>query len=220
MMTFVQWRELIDAYVSGRLSADAFKRRFLEAFQAAAAARAPVPAVVQELAYVVDAYAGDPTARGNDVTDDADLMGAARAALARMPAEPPPVGVEAGPARIDPEQARAEVRRAAFTLGAFGVGGCLMMVAWLVIGILQLFAVSAQVQAELDWGPAPSTLAGLLLAFIPLIGGVVAFFGAKDVWGWDAWLAALVFFAFPIAAMVSGWLTIGRRRFQSRTPFQ
>ena len=69
-MTPAQWRELIDAYVSGRISADAFKRRFTEAFEGAVASRAPTPAPVQDLAYTVEAYAGDPTARGHDVADD------------------------------------------------------------------------------------------------------------------------------------------------------
>jgi hypothetical protein len=214
-MTADEWRALVEAYVEGRISADAFKRRFMEAFKAAAVARGAVPAPIQELAYVVDAYAGDPTARGHDVTDDAQLMAAARTALARMPVREAAGAAAAGapmPPRMDTEQARAEVRRAAFTLGAFGLGGCLVMLAWLTIAVLQLFAVSAQVQSELGWGPAPSTLVGLLLAFIPLLGGLVAYFGATDVWGWSNLVAGLVFFAFPIATMVSGWWTLGRRR--------
>lgn len=219
-MTADEWRALVEAYVDGRISADAFKRRFMEAFKAAAAARGSVPAPIQELAYVVDAYAGDPTARGHDVSDDAQLMAAARLTLSRMPARES-AGQTAGaggpiPSRMDPEQARAEVRRAAFTLGAFGLGGCLVMLAWFTIAVLQLFAVSAQVQSELGWGPAPSTLVGLALAFIPLLGGLVAYFGATDVWGWSNLVAGLVFFAFPIATMVSGWMTLGRRRFAGR----
>jgi hypothetical protein len=36
-MTPLEWRALVDAYVGGRLSADTFKRRFVEAFEAAVA---------------------------------------------------------------------------------------------------------------------------------------------------------------------------------------
>jgi hypothetical protein len=212
-MTVTQWRELIEAFVFGRISADAFKRRFMEAFAQATAARVTVPAAVQDLAYVVDAYAGDPMARGHDVADDEQLMVAAREALARLPAENLEGAPGSGPMReLEPEEAAAHVRRAAFTVGAIGAVGCLFMVAWFAIGIMQFFAASAQVQAFTAWGPAPSTVIGLVLAFVPVIGSVVAFFGAKDVWGWNVWAAGAVFFAIPAATMISGWIAMGRRR--------
>jgi hypothetical protein len=203
-MSPAQWRELIDAYASGRLSADAFKRRFGEAFEAAVAARAPTPAAVQELAYTVEAYAGDPTARGHDVADDEDLQRAARKALAHLP-----IDAEAGataPA-ITPEelaQAHARMRGAAIGFGAVGAMGCAILALWLIIGALQFFAVAAQIQSVTDWGPAPSTIIAIPLAFVPVVGSVIAFFGAKDVWDWEPWLAALAFLALPLASLLGG----------------
>lgn len=200
-----EWRALIAAYVEGRLSADAFRRRFLEAFAAAARVRMGVPPAVQELAFVVDAYAGDPMARGHDVADDAQLMAAAQGALVRLgPAEAP----QGAPTitEVDPEEVKAQVRRAAFTFGAVGAVGCLLGLAWLAISVLQFFAASAQVDAVLGWGPAPSTIIGLVLAFVPILGSVVAFFGAVDVWKWPLWAAGVVFFAIPALTMTMGFL--------------
>lgn len=206
-MTPAQWRELIEAFVSGRLSADAFKRRFNEAFAQAVVSRALTPACVQELAYTVEAYAGDPTARGHDVADDADLERAAARALAQLPETASAgAGVAAGPA-IPAEEMRAaqeRMRGAAISFGAVGLAGCAIMLLWLGVGVLQFFAVAAQVQAVTHWGPAPSTLVSIPLAFIPVVGSVIAFFGAKDVWEWQTWAAAVVFLVFPMLSLAGG----------------
>jgi hypothetical protein len=219
-MTPAQWAELIESYVSGRLSADSFKRRFNEAFTAAAQRRLIVPASVQELAYVVDAYAGDPTARGHDVSDDEDLLAAAQAALNELgwreradaepaPAAPPPrdagVGGEIRIEGLDREKMQQEARRVVFTFGAVGAAGCLLALLYVGIGVLQLFAVADQIQRVTDLGPVVATIGGLLLAFIPIVGGVIAYFGATDGWGWPNLVAGLVFFAFPISLLAIGY---------------
>jgi hypothetical protein len=105
-MTPLEWRALVDAYVGGRLSADTFKRRFVEAFEAAVAERASVPRSVQELYFTVEAYGGDPMGRGHDVADDAAMAEAARRALGQLAVEP----ALAQDPRID-EQERAESLR-------------------------------------------------------------------------------------------------------------
>ena len=205
-MTPAQWRELIDAYVSGRISADAFKRRFSEAFETAVATRAPTPPPVQELAYTVDAYAGDPTARGHDIADDEDLQKAARRALSLLPAEAG-AAPEMTPSGVSPDDIRAareRMRGAAIGFGAVGAAGCFVGALWLAIGVLQFFAVAAQIQHFTNWGPAPSTIVAVPLAFVPVAGSVVAFFGAKDVWGWAPWLAAVAFLAIPLASLLGG----------------
>jgi hypothetical protein len=219
-MTLDAWRALIGAYVENRIGADAFKRRFLEAFDAAAAARAAVTPKVQALYFIVDAYGGDPTGRGHDVTDDRDLLDAARAALEELgpariedaprpiPAEPALKGEEARAREDAREQYRAAQRRIVLVGGA----GCAMMILWLIISVLQFFAVSAQIQSVTDWGPAPATLAGLVTTFIPVVGSVVAFFGAKDVWDWAPWAAGLVFLGVPLAAYAAGALKWRGRR--------
>lgn len=213
-MTPQQWSELIESYVAGRLSADSFKRRFSEAFNAAVERRLSVPNGVQELAYVVEAYAGDPMARGHDVTDDADLERAARAALRELGwrEEAAAAGEQARVEReviiegVDPEAARAQMRQAAFTVGAIGAAGCLLALLYVGIGVVQLFAVAEQIQRVTDMGPVIATIGGVLLAFIPIVGGLIAYFGATDGWGWPNLVAGLVFFAFPIAIMTIGFL--------------
>jgi hypothetical protein len=229
-VTPAQWTELIDSYVSGRLSADSFKRRFTEAFTLAVQRRLSVPAGVQDLAYVVEAYAGDPTARGHDVADDDDLRRAALGALRDLgwretpeqptasPFPPPPASPPAPPPRedgvrgeiriesIDPEAMRQQARRMTFTFGAIGAAGCLLALLYVGIGVLQLFAVADQIQRVTDLGPVVATIGGLLLAFIPIVGGLIAYFGATDGWGWPNLVAGLVFFAFPLAIFTIGFL--------------
>ncbi|MDX2233308.1 MAG: hypothetical protein NW200_02305 [Hyphomonadaceae bacterium] len=206
-MTPGAWRELIDAYVAGRLSADAFKRRFTEAFEAAVASRAPTPASVQDLAYTVDAYAGDPMARGHDVADDEDLLRAARRALSLLPEDATAEAIAPPMDALSAEDLRAardRMRGAAIGFGAVGAAGCAVAALWIAIGVLQFFAVAAQIQSVSDWGPAPSTLIAIPLAFIPVVGSIVAFFGAKDVWGWEPWAAALAFLALPLVSLLGG----------------
>lgn len=215
-----QWRELIESYVLGRLSADSFRRRFLEAF--ASASRAP-PAV-QDLYFIVEAYAGDPTARGHDVVDDAELMLAARRALLRLepiaeepPRSPPPYEEAGGPEPMSapwpPRSGRRGPPLQAPPGLAFGLGiGCVLVALWFGVGVLQVFAIAEQVDRVAEIGPVLSTLAGLVMAFVPVLGSVIAFFGAVDGWGWPTWVGALVFLAFPLAVQTSSFLAWRRRR--------
>lgn len=213
-MTPADWRQLVDAYLGGRLSADTFRRRFSEAFDACVAARIGVPRAIQQLYFTVDAYGGDPMGRGHDVTDDADLIAAAKAAMRELAGEP---ALEADPRVSEAERVEAaktterRSRRAVYTLGAIGFAGCLVALAWVAVVALQFFAASAQVQSLTNWGPGPSAVAGLVLAVIPIVGSVTAFFGAMDVWNWPWWGAALVFFAFPAltyAGAIQRWRTL------------
>ncbi len=192
-----EWRALIAAYLDGRLSASAFQRRFQDAWRAAEQSGAPQPIVIENLCAAVDAYAAiDPGPDG----DEADLRAAAEDALEDLDAA-------AAPERtFDRLRARDDMRRFQFRMqGCLGMG-CLIALVWLALAALQVFAVSDQIQSALGWSAAPATFVGLVLAFVPLLGNVLAFFGAVDVWGWNAWIAGLVFFAAPAATLVSGWL--------------
>lgn len=213
-MSRSEWRALLLAYADGRLGADTFRRRFLEAFEAAARARRPVPPPIQDLFFTVEAYGGDPMGRGHAVSDDAELTLAAQAALRELGegadafAEPPP---RIEPVRVVIGADGPTARRFVWRLGAAGGLGCVAVLAYVGIGVLQFFAVAAQIQAVTQWGPAPSTLAGLLLAFMPIIGSVIAFFGAADVWNWPWPAAAAVFFALPALSLLGGWVGWRRR---------
>ncbi len=209
-MSPADWRQLIAAYLDGRLSAHAFQRRFLEAYGAATM----VPAAVQRLYFVVEAYGGDPIARGHAVSDDDDLFRAAHGVVEELSEHLGPEHGEPRPREGDVaasiEAAQTRARRAAVTMGAVGTLGCAAIAVYVAIGILQFFAVSDQIQSVLAWSAAPAALVGLLLAFIPVVGSLIAFFGAKDVWLWPWPVAAGVFLAFPAITYAAGWF--GHRR--------
>jgi hypothetical protein len=213
-MSPADWRQLIAAYLDGRLSAHAFQRRFLEAYAAATT----VPAGVQRLYFVVEAYGGDPIARGHAVSDDDDLFRAAHGVVEELSEHLGPehveprleAGLREGDVAANLAAAQTRARRAAFTMGTVGTLGCAAIAVYVAIGILQFFAVSDQIQSVLAWSAAPAALVGLLLAFIPVVGSLIAFFGAKDVWLWPWPVAAGVFLAFPAITYAAGWL--GHRR--------
>lgn len=197
-MTSAEWRALIEAYLEGRLSAEAFARRFLEAWKACRDRVQAVPQAIDQLFYVVEAFdasaaAGDPGAAGEQ-----ELRIACEQTLGAMQ--------QGAPSRtFDRARAHEDMRR--FTIQMTGCAGlgCAIALAWFGLCLLQIFAVSDQIQAFLDWPAAPATFAGIILAFVPIVGNALAFFGAKDQWGWDLWIAALVFFAAPAATFLSGW---------------
>lgn len=200
-----QWRDLIESFVAGRLSADSFKRRFLEAFGASR----QVPPAIQDLYFTVDAYGGDPMGRGHDVADDAALMVAARRCLlhlapsASAPPPPTPPPGSSGP--------RPALRAPPGVAAGLGLG-CLLIALWAAVGVLQLFAIAEQVDRVTAFGPVISTVSAAFLTFVPVVGSVVAFFGAKDGWNWAPWVAAIVFLALPITAQTLSILTWRRRR--------
>jgi hypothetical protein len=207
-MTAADWRELIESYAAGRLSAASFKRRFLEAFETAAT----VPPAIQELYFTVEAYAGDPMGRGHDVTDDAALMVAARRALMRL--APPE---RASPAGAEPaiEEDEPQVRRAAILGRTITVSlrmGCALAALWLAFGVLQVFAIAEQIDRVSAFGPVLSTVGAVALTFVPVVGSVVAFFGAKDGWGWDLWLAGALFLLAPATVQILAALAWSRLR--------
>ncbi len=202
-MTPAEWRALIEAYLDGRLSAEAFMRRFIEGWTVGAA----LPRAIADLQVAVEQFEAEVNSAGEEgaANDDA-LRQAAQRALARLREEP---SVSAH--TFDRTRAREEMAR--FQISARRVLGlgCLIAFAWVALCVLQINYVSVEVQAALGWDPLPSTLIGFFLAFVPVLGNVLAFLGAT-LEGWPDWLAALVFFAAPAVTMLSGWSRWRRRR--------
>jgi hypothetical protein len=65
---------------------------------------------------------------------------------------------------------------------------------YLGVGLVQLFATMDGLE---HWLGLPGFLAGIgafILAYIPIVGTIFGFIGAVDVWGWEWWQAALLFF--------------------------
>jgi hypothetical protein len=195
-VTPADWRALIEAYLDSRLSAEAFMRRFVEVWTAGG----PLPRAIEILQPHVEAFEAhlNETREEGAVSDD-ELRQAAHRALANLGEEP-----TVAPHTFDRTRAREEMRRFRVQMtGCAGVG-CVIAFAWVALCVLQIYFVSEWIQQAFDWGAWPSAVLGFFLAFVPVIGNVLAFLGATQE-GWPAWLAAVVFFAAPAATMLTGW---------------
>ncbi len=42
----------------------------------------------------------------------------------------------------------------------------------------------------------------MFLSYTPLVGSLIGFFGAKDVWGWAWWQAAALYIGLPIFIII------------------
>jgi len=197
-MTAADWRALIEAYLEGRLSAEAFMRRFMEAWRAGSPPRA-----IADLYPHVEAFEADVTASGEEgaVSDD-EMREAAKQSLSWLNDGPGP-GVTSQ--TYDRTRAREDVRRFAFQMtGCAGVG-CFIAIAWLVLCLLQINYVIVELQTLFPTdAPIIPGLLGFFLAFVPILGNVLAYLGATHQ-GWSAVLAAIVFFAAPFVTMMTGW---------------
>jgi len=194
------WRALIEAYLDGRLSAEAFSRRFLEAWRAQRDARVePIPGAIEQLFFAVEAFDGPAQMADVGETNDDDMRQAAQRALRDLRAE-----ASVRPHTFDRTRAREEMRRFQINARRIAGFGCLIALIWVGLCILQIYFVSEWIQQAFGWGAWPSAVVGFVLAFVPIVGNVLAFLGATQE-GWAVWLAAIVFFAAPAVTILSGW---------------
>lgn len=196
-MTSADWRALIEAYLDGRLSAEAFMRRFIEAWQHS---RTAIPPAIVTLQPAVEAFEAQVNeAREEGIANDDELRQACQRALSNLGED-----ARVAPHTFDRTRAREEMRRFRVQLtGCAGIG-CTIALIWVALCILQIYFVSEWIQRAFDWGAWPSAVLGFILAFVPIVGNLLAFLGATQE-GWPAWIAAIVFFAAPAATLISGW---------------
>jgi hypothetical protein len=202
-VTPADWRALIEAYLDGRLSAEAFMRRFIEAWQTA---RAAVPQAIASLQPHVEAFEAQVAeAREESAVNDDELRQAAQQALSNL-------GEDASvtPHTFDRTRAREDMRRFEIHVKRIAGLGCLIAFIWVALCVLQINYVVEWIYANAIPSVWLSSVIGFFLAFVPVIGNVLAFLGATQE-GWPAWVAALIFFAAPAATLFSGW-TRWRRR--------
>jgi hypothetical protein len=196
-MTIADWRALIEAYLDGRLSAEAFMRRFIDAWQNSPSAIPDAIVRLQPAGEAFEAQVAESQEEGA-VSDDELRQGAQRALL-NLSEEP-----SYAPQTFDRARARQDMRRFRIQLtGCAGVG-CIIALIWIALCILQIYFVSEWIQSAFDWGAWPSAVVGFILAFVPVVGNLLAFLGATQE-GWPTWVAAIVFFAAPAATLISGW---------------
>ena len=197
-MTVAGWRALIEAYLDGRLSAEAFMRRFVEAWRAADGA---VPRPIAALQSHVEAFEAQVLeAQEDGAVNDDELLQASQRALAGLREE-----ASVSPHTFDRTRAREEMRRFQVRMtGCAGVG-CTLGAIWVVLCLVQIIFVSEWVQNAWGWSAWPSAFVGFFLAFVPVVGNVLAFIDATEIRGWPTWLAAIIFFAAPAATFLTGW---------------
>ena len=97
------------------------------------------------------------------------------------------------------------MRRFTFQMSGCAGAGCFIAVAWVALCLLQIVFVSDYVQHALGLSAWPSAFIGFFLAFVPIVGNILAFLDATQLRGWATWIAAIVFFAAPLVTMLSGW---------------
>lgn len=206
-MSPADWRALIEAYLDGRLSAEAFMRRFSEAWRGDGGR---VPRAIVNLQVHVEAFEAEVTAAQEDgrVNDD-EMRRAAHNALNELSDDDaPPIAAQT----FDRTRAREDIRRFSFQIGGCAGVGCLIAVVWVALCVLQITYVSDYVQRTTHLSAWPSAFIGFFLAFIPIIGNLLAFLDATQFRNWPVWGAALVFFAAPLITLLSGWSRYRRYR--------
>ena len=206
-MSSADWRALIEAYLDGRLSAEAFMRRFMDAWRAGG--ERPPRAVVS-LQANVEAFEADVLEAGEDgaVSDDELRQAAARTLSLLNEVGDPPVSHST----FDRTRAREDARRFQLQVSGCAGVGCIIALFWVALCLLQITFVSDYVQREFGWSAWPSAVVGFFLAFVPIVGNLLAFIDATEHQGWATWLAAIVFFAAPAVTIISGWTRWRRYR--------
>jgi hypothetical protein len=202
-MTSADWRALVEAYLDGRLSAEAFMRRFIEAWQNS---RAAIPQAIVGLQPHVEAFEAQVAEeREEGAVNDDELRQAAQRALSNLGEDTPP-----SPHTFDRTRAREDMRRFEIRVQRLAGVGCLIAFIWVALCVLQINYVIEWIYANAIPSVWLSSVIGFFLAFVPVIGNLLAFLGATAA-GWPVWAAALIFFAAPAATLFLGW-TRWRRR--------
>ncbi len=202
-MTTAEWRALIEAYLDGRLSAEAFMRRFIEAWEAGAA----LPRAIVDLQPLVEAFEAEiAAAREEGAANEDPLRQAARRALANLGEE-----AMAAPHTFDRTRAREDMRRFQIQMsGCAGMGCVIALALGRALRAADLF------RQRMDTGR--TGLGRVAFGFRRLLPRLRA-----DSWamcwrswaqrkeGWPPMVAALAFFAAPAVTMFSGWSRLRRR---------
>src|SRR5262245_21775050 len=155
-MTPGDWRALIEAYLDGRLSAEAFMRRFVDAWRSSTDA---IPRAIAALQPHVEAFEAQVLAAQEEsaVSDD-ELRQAAQRAHANLSEEP-----AVAPHTFDRTRAREDMRRFQIQVHGCAGAGCVIAAIWVALCLLQIVFVSDYVQHELGWSAWPSAFVGFFL---------------------------------------------------------
>lgn len=196
-MSPADWRALIEAYLDGRLSAEAFMRRFVDGWRASSGS---APRAIVALQSTVEAFEAEVLDVGEEgAVNDDELRQAAERALANLGEEPP-----VAPHTFDRTRAREDMRRFQVQMRGCAGLGCVIALIWVALCLLQINFVIEWIHANLIDNVWLSAVIGFFLAFVPIVGNILAFLGSTQE-GWPVWIAAIVFFAAPAVTIFSGW---------------
>lgn len=81
---------------------------------------------------------------------------------------------------------------------------------YLVIGLAQFFAIWDAIEHYLDWGVLDFIIA-MFVTYIPLVGSILGYLGATEVWRWEAWQALALFFWYVPVAIIAMFLDGARK---------
>ena len=87
--------------------------------------------------------------------------------------------------------------------------GCVIALVWVALCVLQInYREQSRSRTMFGWDAWPSAFVGFFLAFVPIIGNVLAYPGRPQNAAGRLALAAIVFFAAPAVALLSGWIAL------------
>lgn len=89
-----------------------------------------------------------------------------------------------------------------------GVLSTVAVVSYLVIGLVQFFAMYDFFREYWGWWSIPSGLASMFVSYMPLVGSIAGVVAATNVWGWSLINSLLLFF-FPIVIMLIVGVLVG-----------
>lgn len=78
-----------------------------------------------------------------------------------------------------------------------GLLGTITILSFYGIGFVQIFATYSFFRHYWDWNWLISAFGAMFIGYIPLIGSIAGVVAATKVWGWELWVAVLLFF-YPI----------------------
>ena len=199
-MSTADWRALLEALLEGRLSPYAFSRRFMEAVRACKAQGEPLPDGIRDMVSAVEAFEAEVSDSDDMSVSSVEIERAAQHALSGLH------DTQTAPRTFDRSRAREEMRRFRVQMSGCAGAGCVIGLVWVALCLLQIIYVSEYVQHALEMSAWPSAFIGFFLAFVPVIGNVLAFLDATEIRHWPPFWAALVFFAAPAITLISGWM--------------
>ena len=84
------------------------------------------------------------------------------------------------------------------------------MIAYIVIGLVQLFAIMDGLAYALHIGRFFAAILALFITYIPLVGSIAGIYGAVNVWHWSLLQAGVLFFWYvPVLIAIALFSGIG-----------